>query len=203
WEAAGRWDDAVVPEAVPEAEQSRPTIRSAVKAYLAEHEKNSARGTVKKYTMLMAKILAWSDHKGYVTLDQWGPQNVRECRDSWTVSPRTANRDMSIVRAFFEFCYSNEWIERNPGRLVKNPRGKAGADSRNEQKLPFTDEELALMYDVAEKRYGKLEIKWDRHIHHRSAIGVVNSYRYSWTGKDLAEFISVSVYTGLRISDVA
>jgi integrase len=28
------------------------------------------------------------------------------------------------------------------------------------------------------------------------------NYRYKWDGQDLADFISVSVYTGLRISDV-
>ena len=28
------------------------------------------------------------------------------------------------------------------------------------------------------------------------------NYKYKWTGQDLADFISVSVYTGLRISDV-
>jgi hypothetical protein len=59
------------------------------------------------------------------------------------------------------------------------------------------------MYDVAENRYGKMEIKWLRSSHAQSATGVVNNYRYKWTGRDLADFISVSTYTGLRISDVA
>jgi integrase len=31
---------------------------------------------------------------------------------------------------------------------------------------------------------------------------VTVNYKYKWTGQDLADFISVSVYTGLRISDV-
>jgi hypothetical protein len=42
----------------------------------------------------------------------------------------------------FEFCLSNEWIARNPARLVKNQRGRDAADRRSEQKLPFTDSEL-------------------------------------------------------------
>ena len=92
---------------------------------------------------------------------------------------------------------------RGPCKLVKNPKGKAAADGSGEQKLPFTDAELQRMYDVAENKYGKMEIKWDKTTHHKPAEGVVNSWRYSWTGKDLSDFISVSVYTGLRISDVA
>ena len=98
---------------------------------------------------------------------------------------------------------ANEWIMRGPCKLVKNPKGKAAADGSGEQKLPFTDAELQRMYDVAENKYGKMEIKWDKTTHHKPAEGVVNSWRYSWTGKDLSDFISVSVYTGLRISDVA
>jgi hypothetical protein len=35
------------------------------------------------------------------------------------------------------------------------------------------------------------------------ATGETVSYKYKWTGKDLADFIAVSIYTGLRISDVA
>jgi integrase len=128
---------------------------------------------------------------------------VRAFRDTWKVSVPTANRDMSVVRAFFDFCQSNEWLDRNPSKLVKNPKGKASADGSGEQKLPFTDDELRRMYDVAETKYGKMEIKWDRSVHAKPAAGLVNSYRYSWTGKDLADFIAVSVYSGLRISDVA
>jgi site-specific recombinase XerC len=136
-------------------------------------------------------------------LNQWGPVDMREFRASWKVAPQTANRDMSVIRSFFEFAFCNEWIDRNPGRLVKNPKGKSSTDGRFEQKLPFSGEELTRMYEVAEKRYGKMETKWLRTNHHQQASGVVNSYRYKWTGQDLADFTSVSVYTGLRISDVA
>jgi hypothetical protein len=31
----------------------------------------------------------------------------------------------------------------------------------------------------------------------------IRSAQFKWTGQDIADFISVSVYTGLRISDVS
>jgi integrase len=110
---------------------------------------------------------------------------------------------MSVIRAFFGLCLDNEWIERNPAAKVKNPKGRSAGDGRGEQKLPFTDAELQRMWDACETKYGKMEIKWDKTTHHHAAEGVVNSYRYSWTGKDLADFISISTYTGLRISDAS
>jgi len=90
---------------------------------------------------------------------------------------------MAMLKPFFEYCVANEWITRNPARLVKNPRGRDAGENRAEQKLPFTDDELKRMYDAC-PRYGL-------------------SAKHKWTGEDLADFISLSIYTGLRISDVA
>ncbi|MGD0779136.1 MAG: tyrosine-type recombinase/integrase [Candidatus Solibacter sp.] len=179
------------------------TIERAIAAYMAEHEKHSASQTVKRYGYLMEKVRRYSEHRGYTQIDQWSVSDVREFSDSWGVSIPTANRDMSVIRAFFGLCLDNEWIERNPAAKVKNPKGRSAGDGRGEQKLPFTDAELQRMYDACETKYGKMEIKWDKTTHHHAAEGVVNSYRYSWTGKDLADFISISTYTGLRISDAS
>jgi integrase len=153
--------------------------------------------------LLLKKLKGFSESKGYVLLEQWGPIDVREFRSSWLVSPQTAAKNMSIVKAFFEFCLSNEWTLRNPARLVKNQRGRDAADRRSEQKLPFSDEDLRKMYEACETKYGKQEIKWSRLIHHRRVEGQYVRYNQKWTGQDIADFISVSVYTGLRISDVS
>lgn len=117
-------------------------------------------------------------------IDQLRPIDVREFRLSWTVSPLTASKQLGYLKAFFEYALINEWIDRNPARLVKLPRGQA-AQYRNKERLPFSDEELSRMFEACRTRYGKEA-----------------NYRYSWTGEDLEDFISVSVYTGLRISDV-
>lgn len=136
-------------------------------------------------------------------LDQWKPIDVREMRSSWTVSPQTAAKNMSTVKAFFEFCVANDWLARNPARLVKNRRSREAGDKRGEQKQPFTDEELKRMYDACENDYGKQAITWSRDTHHEAAKGELAQYHRKWTGQDLSDFISISVYTGLRISDVA
>lgn len=211
WEAAGRWqDDDTAPPAPsqPSPEPIAPTpegvtIERAAAAFLGEHAESSAWNTQRNYGFLMKKFKAYSAEKGYVMLDQWGPIDVREFRQSWQVSPVTAAKNMSTVKAFFEFALSNEWIVRNPARLVKNPRGRAGAESRSKERLPFSDEELKRMFEACDTQYGKRPVRWSRKVHHRPAEpGVTVNYKYKWTGQDLADFISVSVYTGLRISDV-
>jgi len=151
---------------------------------------------------LLAKLKAFADNRGYVMIDQWNPLDVREMRASWSVSHQTAAKNMSTIKAFFEFCVANEWLARNPARHVKNPRSREAADKRSEQKLPFSDDELQRMYKACETKYGKQEIAWSRVIHGHRVEGEYARYNWKWTGQDLADFISVSVYTGLRISDV-
>jgi integrase len=205
WETLGNWDGNVpsaTPEAKVETAPERVTIERAVKAFTAEFEEHAAPNTQKKYRLLLAKLKAFADIRGYIMLDQWTPIDVREMRSTWSVSPQTAAKNMSTVKAFFEYCVANEWLPRNPARLIKNQRSRDAADRRDEQKLPFSDSELRRMYEACETTYGKQEIAWARTIHHHRAKGEYARYNRKWTGRDLADFISVSVYTGLRISDV-
>src|ERR1700733_993280 len=211
WEAAGRWDkDTCAPTAPLPAVDSvvcppeGVTIERVAAAFLAEHAEMSAPNTQKKYALMLNKFKAHAAAKGYVMIDQWGPIDVREFRQSWAVSPITSAKNMSIVKAFFEFALSNEWIMRNPARLVKNPRGRAGSHPRRKEQYRFSDEELRRMFEACATQYGKKPVRWSRKVHHQqpSDQGEIVNYKYKWTGQDLADFIFVSVYTGLRISDV-
>jgi integrase len=183
WEKAQSWDGEVtLPEPLPDpAQRQRVTIEHAVKAFLAELQESISFGTHKKYRLLLEKFKEFSTARGYVMIDQWEPTDVREFRTSWAINPRTGARRMAMLKPFFEYCVSNEWITRNPARAVKNPKGRDMEKAA--QRLPFTDEELKRMYDAC-PLYG-------------------DTPRHKWNGEDVADFISLSIYTGLRISDVA
>jgi len=183
WEKAGSWDGEVTPPPPPVAQPHRVTIERAVKAFLDELHETAASATYKKYRLLLNKFIEFSERRGYFMIDQWEPTDVREFRTSWAINPQTGARRMAMLKPFLEYCVANEWITRNPARLVKNPRGRDAAEKRAEQKLPFTDDELKRMYEACPK-YG-------------------TTPKHKWTGEDVADFISLSIYTGLRISDVA
>jgi integrase len=151
-----------------------------VKLFLSELQETAAFATHKKYRLVLKSLEKFSLERGYIFIDQGEPFDVRQFRSTWPVSPQTAVRRMAMLKPFFEYCLSNKWISSNPARAVKNPRGREM--KIDDQKLPFTDDELNGMYKACE-RYG--------------------GERHRWTGDDLADFISLSIYTGLRISDVA
>ncbi|WP_321477681.1 tyrosine-type recombinase/integrase [uncultured Paludibaculum sp.] len=207
WERSGAWDGhSLLPPVEPTrvSGDSAVSIEQATTAFLAEHQRNSSPNTVLKYTALVTQLQAYSTKLGYIMISQWTPLDVREFRASWGVGPQTSIKRLSTVKAFFEFCLTNEWVTRNVARLVKNPRGKAAGDRRGEQKLPFTDDELDKMF-AACATYGSTSLrKWPKK---RNGQVVHTDTRYkeyqrTWTGEDLADFISISVYTGLRILDV-
>jgi len=202
---AGSWTGAPPTKPEPSNKEKNPTItiEVAVDAFAAEYEQTAAINTQKKYRLLMAKLKAFAAERGYVAIDQWKPIDVRDFRLSWKVSPRSAAKGMTTIKTFFEFCLANEWITRNPARLVKQHRTRDAADKRNEQKFPFSEDELKRMYRACAEEYGKQTITWSRTHHGKPAGAQINRYRRKWTGQDVADFISVSVYTGLRISDVA
>jgi len=211
WESAGAWESIEAHATASELKTASPpspvteiiTVDRAVEAFLAEY-KHLAQSTQKKYDLLMGKLKKYSCAKGYLSLARWdNPVDIREFRASWTVSQPTAINDMNTIRTFFDFCVDNGWLGRNPAKLVKSPKGRDAANKRSKQKLPFSDEELEIMYNACETKYGKQQVKWSRHIHHHRIEGEYARYNYKWTGRDLADFISISVYTGLRISDVA
>ena len=97
------------------------------------------------------------------------------------------NVDLGVDHGFL--ATHSRWLV-DAGSVGLVPIGSLGesatldaGEKRKEQKQPFTDDELKRMYDACPK-YGATP-------------------KHKWTGDDLADFISLSIYTGLRISDVA
>ena len=185
----------------------KTTVEAAGKAYVAEHERvGSATSTIKKYRILTRKVTEFTEgQKHYGYLDQWTTPDVREFLAWWGGAPRTQSKNHGHLKAYFEFCNENGWMKENVARFrERKNRVQREAAGEGAQKSPFTDAELTRMLDACEHKYGKREIKWSRTSGSSLAKGgETANYRYAWTGEDLADFILISTYTGLRISDVA
>lgn len=180
---------AEVPEEVRQPRPEPPraagaiTIERAATLFLASHD-GSSRSTRRQYRYLLNALKAFSEKQGFILLSQWGPAEVQEFRASWKVSALTKTKKLATVKTFFEYGMTMGWLAVNPARVIKNPRGRQAADTT--ERIPFSDEELARMYKATERYNPRLGNK-----------------DFIWTGEDLSDFISISVYTGLRISDVA
>jgi hypothetical protein len=230
WETVGRWSGDVgipPPPALAAHQPARSpnpegvTLELAVKAFLAEYLESSASNTYKKYSIIMSKLKAYSAGKGYVMINQWGPIDVREFRHSWNVSPVTAAKNMSIVKTFFEFALCNEWVNRNPARLVKNHRVRAGDNPRTRERSPFSDDELKLatISTAGARSSGPerltikrlIQVTWRIiDINRKARISPISSrspsirvfaYRMCAPSKSIACCLTVSVISGRRRTD--
>ena len=173
--------------------ESRVKISDAISKYKEDTKDDLAGSTTRMYRYLLDGFATFSEKLGYIWIDQWRPEDVRAYRQSWktkdstsgqkAVKASTSGKNLSNLKAFFEFCVENRWIAVNPARIKKRHTRNEGATT---QRVPFTDEELGRMFRACEELYGQGKY----------------AIRYKWTGQDLSDFIAVSVYTGLRISDV-
>jgi integrase len=157
----------------------------ASKDFLADQEDEAAKSTVRMYRYLMNSLKKFANEKGYIHIDQLERASVAAFEQTWQVGSNTARKNLANLKTFFEYCIDQGWIENNPARGRK--RRKTRKSRKEPERIPFSDEELERTFHACENKYGK--------------TGHANRYR--WNGQDLADFIAVSVYTGLRISDVS
>jgi integrase len=190
-ETAGSWNGHVVAAVAPPAQPSAPdvperiTITDAIKVYLANREATVAAPTYRKYRTFAKQLQTFADSLGYVMLDQFRPGDIDIFFTRSKLGPRSKVKMLDKLRGFFRFAVHREWIPKSPvSPDLKPPAGATKAAN----KVPFTDEQLAHIIKACDQVEDQ---KWGN----RHGAG-------EWTGDDLKDFVWLSVYTGLRISDV-
>jgi integrase len=93
-------------------------------------------------------------------------------------------KKLERLRALVKFARQRKWLKEHIAEYLEAPEGSSLAAD----KMPFTDAELQRMYAACDAPGGP------------TALGP--AYR-SWGGEDAKHFIMISIYTGLRISDVS
>jgi integrase len=191
------WDDPEPPPQPPspsgqpvedQPKDSAPgvTVTAAVKAYLKAHgDADSANETIRGHGYSTAKILDLSRRLGVTRMDEWTCDMVRQIQAESTVNGETARTQLNRIKAFFNWSMGRGWIGTNPGKVPAVIKNRASKEVGHNQKFPFTDEDLERMFEAC------------------GSYGNVPSGTRIWVGQDLEDFIAISVYTGLRISDVA
>jgi integrase len=221
--AAGRWDD-VVPVPPPPSTDPAPPAgdplcaapeagfrnADAVKAFLKSHQTSqSAPNTIKKYREVLGQFERFGADLGLRYVEEWTRAHVRQLVLHWgeTNGPLTVQKKLGALKAFFEPFFEDRILAENPARIKtrQNRAFRLRAGTNSKQKNPFTDAELKQMLEGC-RSLGRTEIReWPKKSGGRQVVAITQyrDYHRKWTGEDLADFISLSYFTGLRISDVA
>ncbi|HEY4051709.1 MAG TPA: hypothetical protein VGM27_33045, partial [Acidobacteriaceae bacterium] len=127
---------------------------------------------------------AYCQDRGYVYIDHLTVSDMDRFYASWKDGIRAKAKKLERLKAFVKFCLKREWLAKDIVDDLQAPEGS----SVTVPKSPFTDEELERLYAACDKIGPQL----------KQGPG----YR-TWGGEDVKDFIYLSIYTGLRISDVA
>lgn len=186
-------------------------IKVATNGYYKVHEiAESAVSTMRRKKYLMRDIEEFSETHGLAYVDDWETETVQEFAATWKkpngekIMPSTRNKLMGDVKAFFRFCLDNRYTTYNPAqyKVVKNRATLKSTESK--QKLAYSDVELDWMF-AACRNFGKEEVRLlpkKKNGRQVEAIDEYCNYNRRYTGEDLMDFIALSAWTGLRISDV-
>jgi integrase len=120
----------------------------------------------------------------YLMLDQFSVSDMDRFYASWKDGIRSKAKKLETLKSFIRFCRKREWIDKDIADDLQAPEGS----SIPANKMPFTDDELGRLFKACDDLGGPTP----------QGPG----YR-QWGGEDAKDFILLSIYTGLRISDVA
>ena len=184
-ERAGSWKTVLEPIPPEEVQIARTTVEEASAAFLAKcKNRNIAPNTLAKYCTFTNQLSAYCQNRGYVYIDQLRVVDMDRFYASWKDGIRAKAKKLERLKAFIKFCVKREWLPKDITEDLEAPEGS----SVTVPKSPYTDEELDRLYAACDKIGSQL----------KRGPG----YR-TWGGKDVKDFIYLSIYTGLRISDVA
>ena len=195
WQGAGSWPngskqraDVVEPSAktpeVTASQSGRGAVHEVVVAYLSSCQSREIKGsTLAKYKTLTNQLEAYCKVKGYTYIDLLQVKDMDDFYAAWKDAKKGKSKKLERLKGFVRFCLKRKWLTENIAEELKAPP-KA---SELNPKSPFEDKELERIYEACDKILPQLNPG--------------PGYR-TWDGQDAKDFINLSIYTGLRISDI-
>jgi len=182
WETIGSWSRPETSIPQPPEEQPKPdraTILAATEAFLSKCLNRGIRpNTLAKYRTFTNQLSAWASEVGYIYVDQFSVTDMDKFYASWKDGIRARAKKLERLKAFVRFCIKRKWLAENVVEDLQAPEGS----SIPNPKTPFTDEDIKRLYSACDQ--------------------IKRTPRRDWDGDDIKDFIDLSLYTGLRISDV-
>jgi integrase/recombinase XerD len=139
WEAAQRkiqsWEIRGIKASV--------SLEDAYERFIAQHVANgSATDTIAKHQRLEKRSV---EFLGNVPLHSITVDDISRFREGWNFAPLTTRNTIERMRAFFNFCVTRGWIEKNPAKSLKLPK------IDEVEVKPYTPRELKEILEAVEE----------------------------------------------------
>lgn len=116
-----------------------PTISDAISKFLldAEHGRRLAKGTIKKYRVLLSQLKSYAADRGISDLSEITFNFACQFRASWEDGPISSVKKLERFRAFCRHCVLAGWMKENVARNISPPK------IRTPPTLPMSEKEIA------------------------------------------------------------
>jgi integrase/recombinase XerC len=79
--------------------------------------------TQRKYRNVLAQFRAFCEGRSIEDLSEVTIEHLDAYRAGRDLARTTAQKELETLRQFFGFCFERKWIEENPAKRIKAPRG--------------------------------------------------------------------------------
>ncbi len=160
------------------------SIAEAVAAYRADETGRClAKSTTNQSkTLFEVHLLAWAKDVGVTLLKELTTPNLIKFRATWSNGPNTTRRKHERLIGFFEFCISNDWLEKNPAAKMRKVE---------EKRVPtdyFTREEFLRIVDAT---YAYGDWRGGRDFHYRPERMRVLILLMRWSGLAIRDAVAL------------
>jgi integrase len=171
----------------------RKTVRAYCAEWLATKEPEIAPRTVVFYRTSTAKFIAFLGERADLALAELTKADIVSYRNSLakSLSARTANHDLKVVRMLFKAAQRDELLTQNPAEFVNTVRQRTTSDKR-----PFTLAEIQAILSVADPEWQSL-IRFGFYTGQR--LGDLAALRWSNIDSARGEIRFVTAKTGRRM----
>jgi integrase len=140
-----RLDQQAKGEAQPEPKHK--ALPAAVEIFLAQRSVEPS--TLKKYRRILNLFSAFARARGLAFVHDWSLDSLDDYRLSRAICALSWQKELQLLRTFFEFCVDREWMDRNPAKKMKMP-----PDPKPKPREPYTRDEIIKIF-VACETFGK------------------------------------------------
>jgi integrase len=165
----------------PPEEQPKPdraTILAATEAFLNKCLNRGIRpNTLAKYRTFTNQLSAWASEVGYIYVDQFSVTDMDKFYASWKDGIRARAKKVERLKHSFGSASSASGSRKMSSKTFRHLKGHQSPIPRH----PLWTN-IKRLYSACDQ--------------------VKRTPRRDWDGDDIKDFIDLSLYTGLRISDV-
>ena len=130
-----------------EADRKRKSVADAVRVFLGQCDVEPS--TSKKYTRILDFFAEFGSSHGLTFMDEWDLDALDNYRLSRPLNALSWQKELQLLRTFFDFCLDRDWVERNFAKRLRMP-----SDPKPKPREPYSKNDIIRILSACET-FGK------------------------------------------------